>query len=79
MVTRKESNLVTNNSQFYFLIPRKLLERCRREASRKSISTAAFLRMALVAYINQQDMKDATASPEPSMPICEHTKLASVE
>jgi hypothetical protein len=58
--------LVTNNSQFYFLIPRQLLETCRREAARKSISTASFMRKALVAYLAQQGLNDATALPEHS-------------
>ena len=62
MGSRKDRNLVTNNSQFYFLIPHQLLETCRRVAARNSISTASFMREALVAYLAQKDVKDATAS-----------------
>jgi hypothetical protein len=63
MGSRKDRNLVTNNSQFYFLIPNELLDTCRREAARKSISTASFMREALVAYLARKDVNDATASP----------------
>jgi len=69
MVSRKDRKLTTNNSQFDFLIPHQLLETCRREAARKSISTASFMRKALVAYLTHQGLNDATVSPDPSVPI----------
>ena len=41
MGSRKNANLSTNASQFYYLIPHQLLETCRQVAARKSVSTEA--------------------------------------
>ena len=72
MVSRRDHHLMTNNSQFYFLLPHQLLETCRREAARKSISTASYMREALIAYLGHQD-------PEPSIPIRKQTECPSIE
>ena len=58
MGSRKDRNLVTNDSQFYFLIPCRLLEACRLEAAKQSISTASIMRQALTYYLAQQDLQD---------------------
>ena len=64
MVSRKDRHLNINNSQFYFLIPHQLLDTCRREAAKKSISTASFMREALTYYLAHQALKD-TGCPKP--------------
>lgn len=46
-----------NNTPFYFLLPLQLLETCRREATRKSMTTASFVREALIAYLDQKNLK----------------------
>lgn len=61
MGSRKDFNLSTNASQFYYLIPHQLLETCRQVAARKSVSTASLLRKALIAYLAQKDLTEATA------------------
>jgi hypothetical protein len=47
MGSRKNANLSTNASQFYYLIPHQLLETWRQVAARKSVSTASIMREAL--------------------------------
>lgn len=45
--------MLIHNTPFYFLLPLCLLEACRREATRRSISTASLMREALTAYLTQ--------------------------
>ncbi len=52
--------MLIHNTPFYFLLPQQLLETCRREAAKKSISTASLMREALMTYLAQQD-------PEPTL------------
>jgi hypothetical protein len=47
-----------NNSPFYFLLPQQLLDTCRHEATKRSVSTASLVRDALIAYLDQKDLKD---------------------
>lgn len=64
--------MLVNNAPFYFLLPLQLLETCRREADRKSISTASLVREALIAYLAQ-------SNPEPSIPNCDPADHYSTE
>lgn len=49
--------MLINDTPFYFLLPLQLLEACRHEATRKSISTASFMREALIAYLDRENLK----------------------
>jgi hypothetical protein len=65
--------MLINNTPFYFLLPQQLLESCRQEAARNSISTASFVREALIAYLDQKDLSDP-GHPKSPLPICDqHT------
>ena len=59
-----------NNTPFYFLLPQQLLDTCRHEATQRSVSTASLMRDALIAYLDQKDLK-ASKNLKPSIPICD--------
>lgn len=62
--------MLINNTPFYFLLPLQLLESCRHEATRRSISTGSFIREALIAYLDQKDLK-TSEHPKPLLPLCD--------
>ncbi|QPD02814.1 MAG: hypothetical protein Nkreftii_000588 [Candidatus Nitrospira kreftii] len=51
--------MLIQNTPFYFLLPLHLLESCRHEATRRSISTASLMREALTAHLAQFRALDA--------------------
>lgn len=53
-----------NNTPFYFLLPQQLLDTCRHEATKRSVSTASLMRDALIAYLDQKDLNEAPAISE---------------
>ena len=56
-----------NNTPFYFLLPQQLLDTCRHEATTRAVSTASLMRDALIAYLDQKDLK-ASKNLKPSIP-----------
>ena len=50
--------MLINNTPFYFLLPLQLLETCRLEATKRSISTASLIREAVSYYLVQKGLKE---------------------